>query len=704
MKCLLQMKHAHSITSLLLKLFLVGSSQIFCASWAQAQSLSLSEQGVAPEDSLSASPPWQQLLSDLSASEDFENVAWQDYEEDLEEMAQHPVNLNTATREELERMPFLTASQVEDILFYIYRYGELKSLSELSLISSIGWYQRQLISCFFYVADDRSKPAFPSLKTIAQYGKHEVMGMLKVPFYERKGDASGTDGYLGYPYKHGLRYQFRYGNSVKLGFVASQDAGEPFFGGRNTMGYDFYSFYLQVKNLGRWKNITLGRYRLNVGLGLILNNDFGFGKLSALTSLGRSSSCIIRGHSSRSSANFLQGAAATYTLLKGLELTGFLSYRQIDATLSADGGGIKTILKTGLHRTVNEIAKQKVASNTLVGGNISYQSQGWHIGATAFYTSFSLPLTPNKSQLYKRFAPEGDAFWNASISYGYISHRLTLSGETATGDCGSIATLNAASYLCSDHFTLMALHRFYSARYYSLFSNSFSEGSDVQDENGVYLGFTWIPAHRWSITAYSDFAYFAWPKYQTRESTQSWDNLLNILFQPSRVLTVGGRFRYKDKAGTTTGRLRLYAIIAQKRWSAKTSFDYTMSQTESLMTNEGDEPSKGYMVSEHIGWEWKWKQLKGMLRGCLGYFHTSDFASRIYAYEPGLLYQMSFGSYYGEGIRYALVARSEIGSHLLLIAKLGTTDYFDRSHISSGLQEISRSSQSDLEIQVKWKW
>ena len=60
------------------------------------------------------------------------------------------------------------------------------------------------MSCFFYVADDGSKPAFPSLKTIAQYGKHEVMGMLKVPFYERKGDASGTDGYLGYPYKHGL--------------------------------------------------------------------------------------------------------------------------------------------------------------------------------------------------------------------------------------------------------------------------------------------------------------------------------------------------------------------------------------------------------------------------------------------------------------------------------------------------------------------
>ena len=71
---------------------------------------------------------------------------------------------------------------------------------------------------------------------------------------------------------------------------------------------------------------------------------------------------------------------------------------------------------------------------------------------------------------------------------------------------------------------------------------------------------------------------------------------------------------------------------------------------------------------------------------------------------PGLLYQMSFGSYFGEGIRYALVARSEISHHLLVIAKLGSTDYFDRTHISSGLQEIAGSHQMDLEVQVKWKW
>ena len=679
------MKLLNHISSLLLKLFLIGSFLVCFIPWSHAQS--------------SSSMPWQQLLEELSEMEDFENVTWEDYEEDLEDLAQHPLNLNTATREQMERLPFLTASQVEDIQYYIYRYRGMKSMAELSLIPSISWYQRQLMTYFFYVAEDKGKQGFPSLKNIAKYGKHEVMGMLKVPFYERKGDVNGTDGYWGYKYKHGVRYQFRYGDYVKLGFVGAQDAGEPFGTGKNKLGYDFYSFYLQVKKLGSWKNITLGRYRLHEGLGLILNNDFSFGKLSLLSSLGRSSNSI-RVHSSRSSANYLQGAAATYTLLKGLDLTAFLSYRKIDATLS-DDGGIKTILKTGLHRTAKEIAKQDVASNTLLGGNVNYRSnKGWHIGATAFYTYFSLPLTPSKSLLYKRFAPAGYDFWNASIDYGYVSHRWTIAGETATGNHGAIATLNAASYLFSDHFTLMALQRFYSARYYSLFGNSFSEGSDVQDENGVYLGFTWTPASRWSITAYSDFAYFAWPKYQTKESTQSWDNMVSILYHPSQALTLGGRLRYKEKAGTTTERLRLYASIVKERWNAKTSVEYTMSKEASLMTGDAATQSRGYMLNETLGWHWRWLRLSGVF----GYFHTQDYSSRIYAYEPGLLYQMSFGSYYGEGIRYALVARSEVGKHLLLIIKLGTTDYFDRNHISSGLQEISRSSQTDLEIQLKWKF
>lgn len=646
----------------------------------------LSAQPLLP-DTISTPSSWRHWLADLSEMEDFESTRWEDYEEDMEEMSQHPINLNTATREELSRFPFLSAQQVEDIQAYIYRYGGMKSLGELAMIPSISWQQRQLLGSFVYVSTENVSH-FPTLQNIARYGKHELVGMVKIPFYDRKGDVNG---YSGYKYKHSVRYQFRYGDYVKLGLLGAQDAGEPFGGGKNKLGYDFYSFYLQVRKLGRWKNITLGRYRLHEGLGLVLNNDFSFGKLSVLSSLAASSATQIRVHSSRSSANYLQGAVATYSILRGLDLTAFFSYRQIDATLN-DDGTIRTILKTGLHRTQSEIRRQDVASNTLVGGHINYRLGGWHVGATAFFTSFSRPLKPTKSQLYKRFAPEGDKFWNASIDYGYISHRWNIAGETATGDCGAIATLHSVSYLFSDKFSLLGLHRFYSARYYSLFSNAFAEGSDVQDENGVYLGFNWMPARRWSISAYSDFAHFAWPKYQTKTSTQSWDSQVNILYQPSRYYTLGARLRYKERTGTRTDRCRCYVSMQRKNWNARTSLDYVMSQKE--------ERSQGYMVSENLGYQWRWLRLAGSL----GYFHTSDYESRIFVYEPGLLYQMSFGNYYGEGMRYALVARSEIGRHLLLITKLGVTDYFDRDHISSGYQEIASSSQTDLEIQLKWKW
>lgn len=626
--------------------------------------------------------PWQPYLEQLSEMEDYESVTWEDYEDVLEEYAEHPLNINSATREELEQFPFLSTQQVEDIQAYIYQYREMKSLGELAMIESVNWYQRQLLSCFVY-AGELAKPSFPSLSNIMKYGKHEAVADVKIPFYQRKGD---VEGYLGYPLKHWLRYQFRRSDYVKWGFLASQDAGEPFFAGKNKWGYDFYSFYLQVKKWGRWKNITLGRYRLSEGMGLILNNDFGFGKLSALSSLGRMGTSI-RVHSSRSSANYLQGAAATLNVAKGLDVSAFVSYRSIDATVKNDS--ISTIQTSGLHRSELEIQKQGVAKAFLVGGNLHYSQAGFHIGATGISYAYSLPLHPDKSQLYKRFAPEGKSFWNVSVDYGYVSHRLTMQGETATGDCGVIATINSVSYLFSEKWSLLALYRFYPYRYYALYSNSFKAGSDVQDESGGYVGLRWTPSTKWMVEAYGDVAYFAWPKYHTTESTYSMDGLVSAVYQPSSFLSLGARYQYKRKSETTTQRARLSLRMNRNAWSSKTQVDATWLSGR-----------RGYMASEAFAYRYHWLRLQASL----GYFHTSDYDSRVFALEPGMLYTMSFGSYFGEGIRCALLAKVDIGSHWLVACKWAMTRYFDRDHISSGLQQINGSCQSDVELQLKWKW
>ncbi|WP_092109406.1 helix-hairpin-helix domain-containing protein [Prevotella sp. KH2C16] len=640
---------------------------------------------------------WEQLLGELESMEDVESDDWESSHELMAELAAHPLDINKITREDLEQLPFLTARQIEGICEYVYKYAPLQSVHELAMVESLDAHRRALLECFLTVAPQPEKAKVPTLKNILKYGRHEAVGSMKIPFYERKGDQFG---YLGYKYKHGVRYTFRYGQQVKVGLVGAQDAGEPFFANRNSLGYDYYSFYFLLKDIGRLKALALGRYRLRFGAGLILNNSYSFGKLAMLSSLGRNSNHIF-GHSSRSEANYLQGAAATVSLVKGLELTGFVSYRDIDATLNKDSSSVATLLKTGYHRTQSEMDRKHNTTEFLGGGNLSFKRLPFTIGITAFYSAFNRSLQPNTSQRYRRYYPQGKNFWNMSVDYSYVSSRFTFSGETAMGDSKALATLNTASYKLTHGLTLMALQRFYSYKYYSLHARSFGEGSMVNDESGIFVGVDWQPSRRWKLIFYSDYAYFTWPKYQADASSSAWDNLLQATYTRghwSFLARYRVRVREKDneeKTGLmneTTQRGRLSAMYGNDSWSTKTQVDMAFSQYK--------KSSFGWMLSEHLSFRHRWLRLFATV----GYFHTQDFSSRVYLYEHALLYNYSFPVFYGEGIRYMLDAEARISKHVDLTAKVGTTDYFDRDHISSGYQQIDGSAMTDLELQLCFKF
>ncbi len=101
------------------------------------------------------SHPWEQYLCQVMMVDDMESDTWQHTYDLLCDMEQHPINLNMATREELEELPFLSTQQVEALVAYLYQYGSMKSLSELEMIPEISGQTRQLLSFFVYVGDDR---------------------------------------------------------------------------------------------------------------------------------------------------------------------------------------------------------------------------------------------------------------------------------------------------------------------------------------------------------------------------------------------------------------------------------------------------------------------------------------------------------------------------------------------------------------------
>ena len=629
--------------------------------------------------------PWEVYLNEVMTLEDVESASLETVYDLLCELEQHPLDINSLTRETLEQFPFLSAQQIEEIIEYRDRYGPLKSVGELQMVRSLDYAQRRLLSYFIYIGDEQER-GFPKLDDIARYGRHELMATARIPFYRRKGD-DGT--YLGDPYRHWLRYQFTYHDAVKAGFVGAKDAGEPFFTGRNRWGYDHYAFYLQLRGLGRLESLCLGHYRISMGMGLVMNSDFSLGKVAMLQNLGRASTGL-RAHSSRSD-NFLQGAAATLNLGKGLRLTAFGSYRAIDATLNKDGTAA-TLLNTGYHRTAAEMDKKHNLNMMKAGGSLSYQYGGLHIGLNMAYSQLSRELKPNTSALYRKNYPQGKDFLNTSLDYRYASHRLSLSGETAIDKAGHLATINTASIRLSDTWSMMALQRFYAYSYASIDAQSFSEGGRVQNESGVYLGLTWRPSPSLRLDAYTDFAYFAWARYQVSQGT--WQH---------RRWTLDARYRLrrkqKDNADKTAldshpeHRLRLgLSYAGEGGFGTHTQIDggyYAYGEKE-----------WGMMISQSLSYESR----RLRLNGGVGYFHTDSYDSRVYLYEKGPLYTYGLTSFYGEGIRYWLMARAAIGQKLTLTAKIGVTDYFDRSTIGSSYQQIDASSMTDMDLQVRWKF
>lgn len=638
------------------------------------------------------SPDWEKYFELYAESEHLSATEVETTYDCLYALESNPLNINTATREELEELPFLSDRNVEDILEYRDLHGAFKTIAEAVLLGSIDYNQRQLLSAFTY-AGEETKPLFPKLKTVVRHGKTNVLVTGKVPFYERKGDKNG---YLGYQYKHSVRLDYTYGDYLRLGLLGSQDAGEPFFDGKNSMGYDFYSFYLVLKKLGPVKALALGRYRVKFGMGLVVNSNYSFGKLSALTSM-QSTAGNLRAHASRSDANYMQGAAATVGVLKGLDVSAFVSWRKFDATLNADGT-IATILSSGYHRTETELSKKNNSSNLTAGGNLSFRRNGFHVGATAAYTALDRELHPKTTAFYKRHSPSGKRFFNVGVDYGYTGHRLSFNGETATGACHAIATINMLTYGLTDRLDLTALYRYYSYKYYSLLGNSFSENGSVQNESGAYIGMSWRPFGTLNVMAYADYAYFTWPRYQVSQSSSCFEGLAQASWSPG-VWMFSARYRFKvrqkdnnDKTGLinkTEHRGRLSAAFNGESWRFRAQADAVISSF--------NERSRGWMLTQNAGCAAaRWLRIDASV----GYFDTDNYDTRVYLYERGLRYSSFFSSYYGRGLRCSLHATVEPARQWLFMAKIGTTKYFDRETISSGYNQINGSSATDLEVQL----
>ncbi len=652
---------------------------------------------------------WEDFAEWMSTINGDDEDANEELYNELYELHSHPLNLNNMTCEQLKVLPFLSENQIKDIMAYIELNRPLASTGELMAIESVDAVTRSFLQLFCYAGSvPQNKPTF---RDWIVHSDNEAVIRTDFPFYTKAAYAdypsdilaqSPNKVYRGNRLYHSLRYSFNSMDRIEAGFQMEKDAGE--------RGADYLAGYALIRNTGILHSAVVGDYRISFGQGLVVNTSSAFGKTMMLGNMGRLDRGISR-HSSMSESGYFRGAAAALRY-RNFRFTAFASWRDADATMLNDSSGISSLKTDGLHRTPLEYGKKGNTKVTDLGGNIRFAYNAFEISATAAATHYSLPLKPQShtlSSLYRLYNAHGTDFSAYSIAYAYLAGRVSARGETAISSEGGAATINSIQFAAGDYNNLTLIQRYYSARYVAVNAKSFGNNSSPQNESGIFLGWNTSMLKRTKIEAYVDIAYFPWMKYKAYGSSYSTEGMWQVAYMPRKNLSFSLRHRikarqqnYKTDEGTslhylTTNNIRLQCLYGpSKRITLRT----TVVVVTSHFISDGIE--KGFLFSENV--RWHFRKGNGKSDFCIAYFNTDSYASRIYCYEPSLLYVYGFQSFFYHGVRASLLTVLPLRKGLSFTAKLGHTRFFNRSSIGSGTELIEASHREDLQVQLRWKF
>lgn len=673
---------------------------------------------------------WEDFVEQIADENDDEYSVDAELFEMLEEMHSHPVNINNARKEELMVLPFLSEEKIDDVLRYIERNGEMATLGELMLIRSLSKSDRDMIKLFVYaeeVKNDRNK--MPDFGTLMRRSTNNLMWRSDIPFYEKAGfmdypeevlEKNPNKVYQGDKFHHSLRYSLSSLNHLFAGVQMEKDAGE--------RGIDYVSGYVMVKDMGILHRAIAGNYRISFGQGLAINTSARYGKMMMLNQPGRMDAGISK-HSSTAETGYLTGGAATLKLGNTL-VSAFASFQNADGTFRNDSLGITSLKTDGLHRTKLERSKDGNIGIANIGGNVHWDNNALQLSASFVATHLDTPLAPDhstKSSLYRLYNAQGQDFIVGSIAYSYRFKRITFTGETAMsnasgfynhdegtkdGNQSGLASLNTLRWRVNSNNALTVIGRYYGAKFVSLNGKAFSENSSVQNEEGVFVGWTSQSLPNIKLDAYADFMYFPWLKYQVSDSSYGMEGMAQMEYTPRQNLSFLLRYRVKSKErdfNISNGGSKFTTLQYKTNHNLKLQMNYALSNSVTLktlatgvFTHFGSDDEVGFAFGENI--RWQKPSSKAHIDFGITYFSTDSYDSRVYAYEPSLLYAFGFSSYYYKGIRTTLLATLPLKKDTFLItAKLGATHYINKETIGTGLDLIDANHREDLQVQLRWK-
>lgn len=642
----------------------------------------------------------QKLIENLNPTD--ADLNYEDLFENLAQLSSNPIDINSATADQLFSLGILSQQQVNNLISYRVTNGDFLEIYELQVVPLLDL--ETIHEILPYVTVLSSTPGKSFLSRVRSQHNTYLFARYERTLQRARGYTSNEDSvtlYRGDPGRWYSRFRTTTPGDMSIGITVEKDAGEQLQWNKNQRGFDFYSGHLQLLNKGPATNLIIGDYTAQFGQGLTLGGGFGMGKGSeTITTLRRSSTGFMP-YSSANEAGFFRGLAITAPLPASFLVHAFGSSLQRDASNSDEG--TLSVLQSGKHRTENELYGRHRLTERNVGIVAEYKGQSLDVGWVAHHTSFSTPI--NKSPvIYNTFDFHGTSNTNTGLFATYNFQNLSFFGEFAQTVGHGRGWIGGILSSINRNIDVSLLVRRYDRNFFTFYSNAISESTSPKNESGIYWGWKHAINRRLYYTAYVDLFRFPWLRFRNYQPSDGSEQLIRLTYKQSKTTEFFVQFRDERKAGNISTEEPVYksAIGTKQNWIIGSSLTFdklSLKGRIQLSSFRQQSITRGFAMAIDAGYDWN----RFSIATRFAVFDTDDFDNRQYMNERDVLMAFSFPAYYGEGTRSYLVGRFQATRWLDFWIKVSQTSYFSATSSGSGGDTIDGNKRHDVKAEVVFR-
>lgn len=618
-------------------------------------------------------------IAEELASDESDPEATALFIEQLHDLNDEPVNINSTDKTELSRLFFLTEFQIKALADYTRHSGKIVSPFEIANIPGFDRETAEMMIPFITLENKMNSFADSAIF------RSSLLSNFSVKSSDYDTIAPGS------PIKFLTKYKFTSGN-ISGGFTAEKDQGEKLIYGYPPLP-DFLSANLSISGNRFVRRIIIGDYSARFGQGTNINTGIRT-RLSLTTPGYMSGRDEIKPYTSSDENNFFRGVATQFQI-NNLGLSVFYSINKIDATLnSADSISndyIESFYRSGLHNTSSSLLKKDVAAETTYGANLSYSFSTLKIGITFSESRFSLPVNITGNSPDEIYDFRGDKNQAATFYYSWLIKKMILAGEFSSDERNKSAIVQGITFKPADRLIINILYRNSQPGYRSFHSNGPGSSSSGDNMKGLLAGFTFEAAKYLFISAGCDLQHFPWLKYRCSAPSLAKREEVKIKYIPSEKFSAElyffERLSILDKQ-ECSGIKKQEEVISK---AIKCVAKYSPSENLTLSTRfdfkvVDSSGTKGMLLLQDLNYRFRTVPISLWFRYCI--FKTSDWDSRLYTWENDLLYSFSIPALSGEGSRSYLVAGWKIWDGAELRVKYGITTMTDDKDVLKNTEEL----------------